>query len=207
MRGRSIRKKLCATRSRPRMGFKTCATSSLLTSNREVFRPKCCQPFPSDWPTIFPGRFIPAPVVYQYGNCGIEAVEPVEYFSNPKKYEFASLSRRLLLKKLPEQPNKTEKHFPFDSYCPSMEEKLMKGVCKMCGHYWPSEAAMKRHKVIHRNSKKDNSDDEGVCEIEINRLCERESESSELETEVDDDKMPVFTNIFEILKSPFIEDI
>ena len=46
-----------------------------------------------------------------------------------------------------------------------MEEKLMKGVCKTCGHYWPSEAAKKRHKKIHRNSKKDNSDDEGVCEI------------------------------------------
>ena len=173
----------------------------------KCFDPKCCQLFTSDWPTIFPGRFIPAPVVYQYGNCGIEAVEPVEYFSNPKKYEFASLSRHLLLKKLPEQPNKTEKHFPFDSYCPSMEEKLMKGVCKTCGHYWPSEAAMKRHKVIHRNSKKDNSDNEGVCEIEINRLSERESESSELETEVDGNKMPVFTNIFEILKSPFIKDI
>ena len=173
----------------------------------KCFDPKCCQSFASDRPTIFPGRFIPAPVVYQYGNCGIEAVEPVEYSSSPKKYEFASLSRRLLLKKLPEQPNKTEKHFPFDSYCPSMEEKLMKGVCKTCGHYWPSEAAMKRHKVIHRNSKKDNSDDEGVYEIEINRLSERESESSELETEVDDDKMPLFTNIFEILKSSFIEDI
>ena len=173
----------------------------------KCFDPKSYQPFAFDWPTIFPGRFIPAPVVYEYGNCGIEAVEPVEYFSNPKKYELASLSRCLLLKKLPEQPNKTEKHFPFDSYCPSMEEKLMKGVCKTCRHYWPSEAAMKRHKVIHRNSKKDNSDDEGVCEIEINRLSERESESSKLETEVDDDKMPVFTNIFEILKSPFIEDI
>ena len=66
---------------------------------------------------------------------------------------------------------------------------------------------MKRHKVIHRNSKKDNSDGEGVCEIKINRLSERESESPGLETEVDDDKMLVFTNIFEILKSPFIEDI
>ena len=154
----------------------------------KCFDPKCCQPFAVN--LIGRQSFLvdSAPVVYQYGNCGIEAVEPVEYFSNPKKYEFASLSRRLLLKKLPEQPNKTEKHFPFDSYCPSMEEKSMKGVGKTCGHYWPSEAAMKRHKVIHRNSKKDNSDDERVCEIEMNRLSERESESSELETEVDDDK-------------------
>ena len=68
----------------------------------KCFDPKCCQPFASDWPTIFSGRFIPAPVVYQCGNCGIEAIEPIVYFSNPKKYEFASLSRCLLLKKIPE---------------------------------------------------------------------------------------------------------
>ena len=89
----------------------------------KCFDQKCCKPFVSDWPSIFPERFIPAPIVYKYGNIGVEAVKPVDYFANPKKYEFASLTRRLLLKKLPPTDSDATDKFPFDTYCPSMEKK------------------------------------------------------------------------------------
>ena len=38
---------------------------------------------------------------------------------------------------------------PFDSYCPSMEDKLDGCVCEKCGSSWPSAAAMKRHLKAH----------------------------------------------------------
>ena len=38
----------------------------------------------------------------------------------------------------------------FDLYCPPIKGKLSKGICKTCNQYWPSEAAMLRHKKAHK---------------------------------------------------------
>lgn len=37
---------------------------------------KCCEPFITDWPKMFPSRFLPYPSVYEYGESGMVAVEP-----------------------------------------------------------------------------------------------------------------------------------
>ena len=108
----------------------------------------CCEPYTTDWTKIFPDRFIPAPAVYEYGKNGLVAVEPQTYFESPKNFEFATLSQRVILQKESQAASRFIST-PFDFYCPSMEEKLEKGICNECGHYWPSQAAMKRHKKYH----------------------------------------------------------
>jgi len=112
----------------------------------------CCKPFATDWMRVFPQRFLPPPAVYKFGPRGLQPVEPEEYIKDPnKKYKFASLKERLLLQL---KPNAASKYIrpPFDIYCPSMQEKLAKSICKVCGSSWPCPAAMKRHAVCHKNT-------------------------------------------------------
>ena len=44
-----------------------------------------CKPFVTYWPVVFPERFIPQPVVYQYDSFSVVAVKLSDYFKNPKK--------------------------------------------------------------------------------------------------------------------------
>ena len=115
---------------------------------------ECCEMFKTDWEKVFPERFVPFPAVYSIGTNGIIAVEPSSYFKNLKKFEFASLQKRVLLKKIPEEGKKYDKIIPFDLYCPSMEDKIKPGICPICCTYWPSAAAMLRHKKCHGKRKR-----------------------------------------------------
>ena len=44
------------------------------------------------------------------------------------------------------------KKVPFDMFCPSLVKKkeIPRRICKKCGDYFPSVAALKRHSVVHR---------------------------------------------------------
>ena len=161
---------------------------------------KCCEPFKTNWMQVFPDRFVPFPAVYKYETSGAVAVEPSEYASKPKNFDFAPLHKRLLLK---QSPNKAKSfgEVPFDLYSPSMKEKLEKGICKICDMYWPSAAAMLRHKKCHKSS--DESDEETEEEM---ILAESDEENERNPESIDDDRMPVFDNIFEKLVSPFVEE-
>ena len=111
---------------------------------------------------------------------------------------FAPLAYRLLVQSIPEEASEYGIHVPYDLYCPSMKEKLQIGTCNVCNRYWPSEAAMKRHKKVHQKRKEmevDEHEEENI--VETNE--ERKNESK-------DENMPVFTNIFDLLKSPFLDE-
>ena len=170
---------------------------------------KCCEPFKTNWLDVFPDCFVPFPAVYKYESNGSVAVEPSEYIKNPRKYEFSPLTKRLLLKKSPDEA-KAYVEVPFEIYCLSMKEKLEKGISPICNSYWPSTAAMLRHKKCHtvRNHAKIEEDDD--IEIEDNEI-EIDDSSDEVDNEVDNEKasadaMPIFDNIFDILAFPFIEE-
>ena len=100
----------------------------------------CCEPFKTNWMSVIKSQFLPAPAIYEFTNTGLKAVEPSAYINNPKQHKFASLRERIIMNIL---PNEAENYTrpPFDLYCPSMQEKLEKGICTTCGKYWPSEAA------------------------------------------------------------------
>ena len=113
----------------------------------------CCLPFETNWLTVFNNRFIPFPAVYKYAKYGMDAVKPSVYFESPNnRFDFAPLFERLLWKSYPAESVKYEVA-PFDIYCPSMKGKFDKGICKTCNQYWPSEAAMLRHKKAHKKKK------------------------------------------------------
>ena len=81
----------------------------------------------------------------------MDAVEPSVYLESPNnRFNFAPLFERLLWKRYPAESAKYEVA-PFDLYCPSMKGKIDKGICKTCNQYWPSEAAMLRHKKAHKS--------------------------------------------------------
>lgn len=116
--------------------------------------------------------------------------------------QFATLSQRLLTKVQPAAADNYCK-VPYDIYCPSMKEKLKKGICSTCQSYWPSQAAMQRHRKCHRASV--------VSYATVSDEDESESwiESSEDEPEniAQDDsieeRMRVYDKIFDILQGPF----
>ena len=165
----------------------------------------CCEPFQTNWMNVFRDRFFPTPAVYKYKSNGQVAVEPSIYVKNPKKVGFVRLTKRLLLKKIPFAATKYDE-VPFDLYCPSMQEKLSKGICKISNRYWPSAAAMIRHKKCHHNV----NELEAESEEESGRECEVDKESShELSCEEampeesssnenDGEIMPVFRNTFDV---------
>ena len=106
----------------------------------------CCSPFETNWLTVFNNRLIPFPAIYKYAKHGMDTVEPSVYFQSPNnRLNFALLFECLSWKRYPAESAKYEVA-PFDLYCPSMNCKLDKGICKTCNQYWPSEAAMLRHK-------------------------------------------------------------
>ena len=134
----------------------------------------CCGIFQTDWLGAFPDRFIPFSAVYEYKSNGPVVDEPSVYANNPKKFELVQLTKRLLVKKTP-VAGKEYDEVSFDLYCPSMQEKLTKDICKLCKRYWPSAAEMIRHKKCQRKS------------IENELEMESEDSGSERESELDEE--------------------
>ena len=160
--------------------------------------PFCCEPFVTNWPKMFPKRFLPCPSVYEFGPTGIRAVEPSLYLEKLDKFKFASLRDRVMAKQYPKKAE-AFKRCPFDLYCPSMQNKLKKCVCKQCGSYWPSEAAMKRHAKCHKKPASGN-----VAEAEVNDEIEvEEIDVTPPSVTVDDQPMPVISSWMDHLTSPF----
>ena len=189
--------------------------------------PSCCESFATNWLDVFPERFLPPPAVYEYTAKGIRAVEPSEYFKDPKKFTFADLEKRLVVKELPAKA-KEFKQCPLDLYCPSMEEKLKKCICKTCGSYWPSEAAKNRHKKCHskkgsaacrvddaavQNDQEDDIMEDDMMEDDIIE-DDNDSTSSASHTiamssdivESEPNCMPIIRNLAECLNSSFLQE-
>ena len=162
---------------------------------------ECCSDFKTNWMDVFPNRFLPYPRVVEYGAKGLQAVEPQIVVDNPKSYKFTDLKTRLLLESSVQcTPNESLDYLtpPFDLYCPSMRPKLKKCVCPMCGLYWPSTAAMKRHKASHKD------DERAIMEIEFGEEMDVEEEETVIEI-VYEEKMQVIADISKFSESPFEE--
>ena len=94
--------------------------------------------------------------------------------------------------------------------CPSLDEKLEKGICKKCGAYWPSQAAMIRHRKCHCKttvvveSDSDSSvagldsDENDVSEISISDNNFDTEENIEIQF-----AMPIFESTSDVIQSPF----
>ena len=95
-------------------------------------------------------------------------------------------------------------------YCPSLDGKIEKGICKKCGAYWPSQVAMIRHRKCHRKttvvveSDSDfsvaglDSDENVVNEISISDNNFDTEENIEIQF-----AMPIFESTSDVIQSPF----
>ena len=129
------------------------------------------------------------------------------------KIRFATLQERLIAKISSNEAKKSQKGVPrpkpFDSYCPSMMNKLDDLVCETCGSSWPSKAAVLRHAKAHKGQKGQKVP-ENVAEPIDDLEDEFETDDSMSETEQEQpetsETMPVF-NIRNYVKSiyPFEE--
>lgn len=104
----------------------------------------CCGQRRTNYNDIFPNRFIPAPVPFVHNESGIVAAA---VGSGVGKY--GSLVQRLALSRL--EPAHNYMVMPFGMYCPSVTCQIHKRVCE-CGKYFPSQAAVKAHKIVHQSS-------------------------------------------------------
>ena len=80
--------------------------------------------------------------------------------------------------------------------------KLSKCICDKCGHYWPCEAAKKRHSVIHKHQ--NSQEQTGIIFEEVmDEFCQIQ-ESDDFEN---NEAMPIIENMQEFLRSPFTDDM
>ena len=160
--------------------------------------PTCCKPFVTNWMTIFPKRFLPAPSIYNFGPNGLYAVEPSEYAKKPRDYKFASLKERLIGGLLPNEARNYNPP-PYDLYCPSMMPYLAKFMCEICGLSCPCEAAKKRHKVCHKNGNK-NENPEYLAEEVFDEFSKIQEEG---QNSTNSGQIPVIENVQEFTRCPF----
>ena len=135
--------------------------------------------------------------MYKFGSTGLSAIEPSEYFKNPKAYKFASIKERLIARLVPEEAQNYARP-PFDLYCPSMLPKLDKCICEICGFYFPCEAAKKRHAKCHKMEKESQ---EPFYTMEVS---DEFSEVQEEESAANPNGIPVIQNLREFNRSPFL---
>ena len=92
---------------------------------------------------------------------------------------------------------------PYDIYCPTIQKDIAKWIRKDCGTYYPSPAAVKRHRKGNGWPRSIDVVDGNVSENEEEENIEFEWE----ETQPSASNTAPIHNIFEILaEMPFIDD-
>ncbi|GFO45140.1 hypothetical protein PoB_007164500 [Plakobranchus ocellatus] len=88
---------------------------------------------------------------------------------------------------------------PFDAFCPWLVKKgtLARRCCSTCGQYFPSIAAKNRHQAAHSTAEvmpaqEDQDEDEESLGIDA--------------SEEEDAPAPIYRNILEIMRGPFVLD-
>ncbi|CAF2616168.1 unnamed protein product, partial [Rotaria sp. Silwood2] len=105
---------------------------------------ECCGRWRSNYVSVFPHRFLPAPVPFERTAFGIRMAE--------KDYQrgqfYGSLFQRIQFHGVVIQHTQNEL-LPFDYCCASVKKELKKRTCKICNQYIPSAYRMKNHYKIH----------------------------------------------------------
>ena len=108
--------------------------------------PQCCEPFRSNYISIFPKRFLPKPSPIVYSSAGPAIAMPPDLINCNYSTLFHS---RVLGESTVNISN--FKTVPFDFFCPSAQGKLGDRACQYCTYHAPTPAALKRHLTIHNN--------------------------------------------------------
>ena len=97
-------------------------------------------------------------------------------------------------------------------YCLSLDGKLVKSICKKCGAYWPSQAAMIRHRKCHRKTtvvaESDSDSSVAGLDSDENDVSDISISDNNFDTEeniVIQFAMPILESISDMIQSPFAD--
>lgn len=156
-------------------------------------RSNCCSPMRSSWKSVFPNRFLPAPVQVRKNEGGPTVPNPSSERSTD---HFAGLWERMSL------INLAPLDVPYDTYCPSVQKELNKRKCPSCSGYFVSMAAVTRHR---RGSGCPALESMHVDRPDETTDLENEEEEGFLGIDSEGEEAPVI-DILQILKeNPFME--
>ncbi|CAF1269054.1 unnamed protein product, partial [Didymodactylos carnosus] len=102
----------------------------------------CCKPWRSYYPHFLNNSFLPPPIAVMMTGPG-----PIPA-STDQNGNFLQLFERQQLNNLIKTKLKLNV-IPFDYYCSSVQQDIERRICKHCDLYFPSIAAVNRHKIIH----------------------------------------------------------
>ena len=91
------------------------------------------------WTSIFPDRFHPSPVPVSENELSVPKPRDVK-----PSDKFPDLWKRMPIQSLISKTGYPET--PYDLYCPTIQKNIDKRICKDCETYFPSAAAVKRHR-------------------------------------------------------------
>lgn len=119
-----------------------CRLSKYMLQIIKCSDPFCCSKMRTSWDKMFINRFLPAPVPARIEKTGtvipdIDSVMKGDRFVD-------NIWRRLVISPL--VPTTKYDVIPYDLYCPSINKNIANQVCKGCGIYYPSKAAVDRHR-------------------------------------------------------------
>ena len=92
----------------------------------------------TNWKSVFPERFLPAPKPLRRTAQGPVVPEPKDVKAGDV---FPDLWTTISTKNLTKAAD-----MPYDKYCPSIQKDIKKRVCKGCSIYHPSMASVDRHR-------------------------------------------------------------
>lgn len=170
-------------------------SSQYLLQMRKCSNFECCSPFRSQLNEHLQLNFLPPPTLLTY-NPSLE-IAPV---SSPNNVQFASLFHTISSLKPYEHP--------YDNFCVSVQNSIVKRTCKTCGLYFGSAVLLKQHSKIHRSKVSnrkwtahkviDARDNEVLIEVEDRNevewidVCDLDSIPTDLHDDDYDDTLPVF---------------
>ena len=105
--------------------------------------PKCCSSFQSSYLKVVPKRFLPPPLPVVYARNGIEWAKDDKDATYLFLYQNISLQNTLMHA---QATKKFPKGTPYDYYCPSVDQDMIKRrMCSHCGLYFSSLKAKSLH--------------------------------------------------------------
>ena len=94
---------------------------------------------------------------------------------------------------------------PYDKFCPKVRDLIGGRTC-VCGIYFPSVAAMRRHKkVAHPKEVTKESEDVTPRDEHLEEDEDADDNNVSVFIENRPDQMPVYRDIFSVMKSPWTE--
>lgn len=104
---------------------------------------ECCSPFRSKYGTYFPYRFLtpPVPLTYKPEILAVDNPEITAHSNVDGCVKFCTLFQNMALFE--------GLNMAYDSFCPSVQDKIEERTCTDCDLYFASTTLLKMHRKIH----------------------------------------------------------